>query len=90
MKPAKVEFHTSTGLMGWMVRFAVRCSDDFVLLRTMTTLARERICVVVCTNSSFVRSFASTSQKLTVKWCCFWAVPVSGTKTVKSRRHAHD
>ena len=42
MKPAKVEFHTSTGLMGWTARFAARCSDDFVPLRTMTTLARVK------------------------------------------------
>jgi hypothetical protein len=41
-------------------------------------------------NESFVRSFASTSQKLTVRSCCSWEVPVSGTKTVKLRRHEQD
>ena len=90
MKPAKDEFRTSTGLMGWTAHFAARCSDDFVPLRTMITLATERICAVVCTSSSFARSFASTSQKLTVKSYCFGVDPVSGTKIVKSQRHAHD
>ncbi len=31
MKPAKDEFRTATGLMGWTARFAARCSDDFAL-----------------------------------------------------------
>ena len=29
MKPAKDEFRTSTGLMGWTALFAGRCSDVF-------------------------------------------------------------
>ena len=84
------EFHTSPGLMGWTARFAVRRSDDFAPLRIVTTLARERICVAVCTSSSFARPFASTSRKLTVKSCCFWAVPVSGTRTVRLQKHPRD
>ncbi len=50
MKPVKDEFRKSTGLMSWTARFAARCSDDFAPLKIMTTLARERICVVVCTS----------------------------------------
>jgi hypothetical protein len=59
-------------------------------LRIIITLVKERTCVAVYTNSSFARSSASTSQRLTVKLCCFWVDPVNGTKIVKSQRHAHD